>query len=253
MVCTYADQMSEKYAAIQVNGEPQKRAQEISAEVAVALTLSELRPKAGGAELPSPQTQRQCIHHQQSLTSQVSHWITSDKALRLSAARFPCAGAAAQNSTQGFVQTYGVGVCGGGYAPALIREWRAWDKRNGSENDPVDVFGPEQLFVVFVVANGGADLEHFEVQSYEEARSITLQVRKTPLIGSPPCGCLTQSMPAVATEGQGASSNTTLSPQAYMESALHECHVLHCADRADGGSADDAATAQRLTLGSPAH
>ena len=49
-------------------------------------------------------------------------------------------------------------------------------KRNGSENDPVDLFGDDQLFVVFVVANGGADLEHFEVHSYEEARSIILQV-----------------------------------------------------------------------------
>ena len=88
-----------------------------------------------------------------------------------------------ENCTQGFVQTYGVGVCRGRYAPALVREWRAWDKRNGSENDPVDVFGPEQLFVVFVVANGGADLEHFEVHSHEEARSIILQVRKTPLVG----------------------------------------------------------------------
>ena len=92
-----------------------------------------------------------------------------------------------QNSTQGFVQTYGVGVCRGRYAPALIREWRAWDKRNGSENDPVDVFGPEQLFVVFVVANGGADLEHFEVHSYEEARSIILQVRQTALSVKLPC------------------------------------------------------------------
>ena len=92
-----------------------------------------------------------------------------------------------QNSTQGFVQTYGVGVCRGLYTPALVREWRAWDKRNGSENDPVDMFGPEQLFVVFVVANGGADLEHFEVHSYEEARSIILQVRRISLIASLPC------------------------------------------------------------------
>ena len=103
-----------------------------------------------------------------------------------------------QNSTQGFVQTYGVGVCRGRYAPALVREWRAWDKRNNSENDPVDVFGPEQLFVVFVVANGGADLEHFEVHSYEEARSIILQVRKIPLIESQPCRYTTQSVPVVA-------------------------------------------------------
>jgi serine/threonine-protein kinase haspin len=72
------------------------------------------------------------------------------------------AGVAAPNSTQGFVQTYGCGVCRGRYAGALVKEWRAWDKRNG--------------FVVFVVANGGADLEHFEVHSFEEARSIILQV-----------------------------------------------------------------------------
>ena len=90
------------------------------------------------------------------------------------------------------MQTYGVGVCRGGYAPALVREWRAWDKRNGSENDPVDVFGPEQLFVVFVVADGGADLEHFEVHNYEEARSILLQVRKISLLGCSlrPCAAL---------------------------------------------------------------
>ena len=103
-----------------------------------------------------------------------------------------------QNSTQGFVQTYGVGVCRGRYAPALVREWRAWDKRNGSENDPVDMFGPEQLFVVFVVANGGADLEHFEVHSYEEARSIIVQVGQMALTVNQPCLCLTQSVPAAA-------------------------------------------------------
>ena len=74
------------------------------------------------------------------------------------------------------MQTYGVGVCRGRYASTLVKEWHAWDKRNGSENDPVDMFGNDQLFVVFVVANGGADLEHFEVHSYEEARSIILQV-----------------------------------------------------------------------------
>ena len=52
-MCLGADLVSQQHAAIQVNGEPQKRAQEISAEVAVALTLSELHPEAGGAELPS--------------------------------------------------------------------------------------------------------------------------------------------------------------------------------------------------------
>ena len=75
------------------------------------------------------------------------------------------------------MQTHSAAVCRGRYASSLVREWHAWDKRHGSENDPVDAFGDDQLFVIFVVANGGADLEHFEVHSFEEARSIILQVR----------------------------------------------------------------------------
>ena len=74
------------------------------------------------------------------------------------------------------MQTHSVGICRGRYASSLVKEWHAWDKRHGSENDPVDMFGDDQLFVIFVVANGGADLEHFEVHSFEEARSIILQV-----------------------------------------------------------------------------
>ena len=52
--------------------------------------------------------------------------------------------------TSGFVETFGVGVCAGGYSPALCREWHRWDKEHGSENEPVDVFKgrPDQLFVV---------------------------------------------------------------------------------------------------------
>lgn len=57
-----------------------------------------------------------------------------------------------------------------------MREWRSWDAKHGSENDPVADFGAGQMYVVFVVANGGSDLEHFEVHGFEEARSILLQV-----------------------------------------------------------------------------
>jgi hypothetical protein len=39
-------------AVAQVNGEPQKKAEEITAEVAIALTLSELHPEAGMALSP---------------------------------------------------------------------------------------------------------------------------------------------------------------------------------------------------------
>jgi hypothetical protein len=53
-----------------------------------------------------------------------------------------------ENVTSGFVETYGVGVCRGRYAALLLREWHRWDEQFGSENDPVDIFGDEQLFVV---------------------------------------------------------------------------------------------------------
>ena len=52
--------------------------------------------------------------------------------------------------------------------------------RHGSENDSVAAFGPDQLYVVFVVADGGTDLERFDVRSAAEARSILLQARPCP-------------------------------------------------------------------------
>ena len=52
------------------------------------------------------------------------------------------------NATAGFVETHGVGICRGQYAKALTKEWHRWDKQNGSENDPVDIFEGDQLFVV---------------------------------------------------------------------------------------------------------
>ncbi|BDA51282.1 probable serine/threonine-protein kinase haspin at C-terminar half [Coccomyxa sp. Obi] len=82
---------------------------------------------------------------------------------------------APENVTASFVRTFGVGVCRGRYAEALVDRWQAWDALNGSENDPVADFGADQMYVVFVVANGGEDLEHFQVHSFKEARSILLQ------------------------------------------------------------------------------
>ena len=69
--------MSHVYAATQVNGEPQKRAQEISAEVAVALTLSELHPEAGGLSCCHPKIECLSIHHHSpspSITITMSHF-----------------------------------------------------------------------------------------------------------------------------------------------------------------------------------
>lgn len=77
------------------------------------------------------------------------------------------------------METFGVGICRGTYAAALIAEWLRWDEQCKSENDPVDCFPNDQLYVVFVVANGGVDLEHFQVRSFAEARSLLLQVGYT--------------------------------------------------------------------------
>lgn len=81
------------------------------------------------------------------------------------------------NITEGFVQTHGLGICRGRYAKTLVKEWHRWDHLHESENDAVDAFPGDQLYVVFVFADGGADLERFELRSFEEAQSILLQVQ----------------------------------------------------------------------------
>lgn len=153
--------MTEIVLCFQVNGEVQKKAEEILAEALITLKLSQLRDRQNESAGP------------------------------------------ALNITSGFVETYNVALCQGPYAPKLLEEWHRWDEQYGSENEAVDVFTENQLFVasgtvnpwneccnsattaetyellflqVFLVADGGSDLEHFEVKSFEEAQSILLQV-----------------------------------------------------------------------------
>ena len=80
-----------------------------------------------------------------------------------------------RNMTSGFVETHGIGVCKGKYSKELAKEWHRWDKIHTSENEPVDGYGDDQLYVVFVVGNGGTDLEGFSPRSFEEMKSILLQ------------------------------------------------------------------------------
>ena len=51
-----------------------------------------------------------------------------------------------------------------------------WDERHTSENDPVGSLPCHQTYAIFLVADGGVDLESFEVRSMAEARSVLLQV-----------------------------------------------------------------------------
>lgn len=74
------------------------------------------------------------------------------------------------------MEVHGIGICKGCYAPALQKEWESWDEEFGSENDPVNSFPEDQLYVIYIVADGGSDLEKFEPRSFSEACSILLQV-----------------------------------------------------------------------------
>ncbi|KAL0033637.1 hypothetical protein WJX79_009265 [Trebouxia sp. C0005] len=145
-----ADQLVFKIVPLEgdllVNGETQKRSEEILAEVAIALTLSRLREPTSGPE----QSQ-------------------------------------SDNITEGFVQTHGLGICRGRYAKSLIKEWHRWHDLHESENDAVDGFPGDQLYVVFVFADGGADLERFELRSFEESQSILLQTALSLAIAEEAC------------------------------------------------------------------
>jgi hypothetical protein len=61
---------------------------------------------------------------------------------------------------------------------SFIKAWRAWDKKNTSENDPIEGFPAGQLYAVFAMANCGRDLEGYGLQGYDEARAMMLQVGK---------------------------------------------------------------------------
>lgn len=119
-----------------VNGEPQMGFAQVRAEAAVAQRLAALRPERQSG---------------------------SDAAN-------------ATNVTSGFIDTKRVAVCRGPYVPELLEQWRAYDALQTSENENPALFPADQLYAVFAFADGGVDLEHAEISTYAEAKSVLLQV-----------------------------------------------------------------------------
>lgn len=78
--------------------------------------------------------------------------------------------------TNAFVKTYKVGVCRGPYPQPFIKAWKAWDKRNKSENDPINQHPQKQLYAVFAMADCGKDLESYQLRDFNQARSMMFQV-----------------------------------------------------------------------------
>ncbi|KAM2612794.1 hypothetical protein TB2_032723 [Malus domestica] len=82
----------------------------------------------------------------------------------------------APNACTTFIGTIDLRVCQGTYDAALIKAWEDWDEKCGSENDHPKAFPDNQCYVVFVLDNGGEDLESFVLMNIDEARSLLVQV-----------------------------------------------------------------------------
>ena len=129
-----------------VNGEKQKTSDELYAEVVIHNCLKGLREggeEAAGGVAPG------------------------DAAM------------AAANLCSTFIETHDISVCRGKYAPCLVEAWEAWDDINSSENDHPAIFQKDQLYIAFVYSDGGEDLESFKFRTFDEIRSMLMQVRRS--------------------------------------------------------------------------
>ncbi|KAG0500942.1 hypothetical protein HPP92_001014 [Vanilla planifolia] len=128
---------------LMVNGEVQKKSEEVLEEVLLSLMLNSLRG------------QDECNEN--------------------------------GNSCMSFIETKYCLVCEGAYDSNLIRAWEDWDVKNTSDNDHPRAFPEEQRYIVFVLADGGKDLENFILQNFDEARSLLLQVTAALAVAESAC------------------------------------------------------------------
>nr|CAD1833733.1 unnamed protein product [Ananas comosus var. bracteatus] len=126
-----------------VNGEVQKKSEEVLEEVLLSLTLNNLRNENGKTNC--------------------------------------------KNSCKGFIETKDFRVCKGSYDAGLIGAWEDWDAKHGSENDHPKEFSEEQCYIVFVLADGGRDLESFVLSDYNEAKSLLVQVTVSLAVAESAC------------------------------------------------------------------
>jgi len=92
-----------------------------------------------------------------------------------------------KDSCNGFIETKDFRVCRGPYDPCLISAWEDYDAKCGSENDHPKDFTSEQSYIVFVLADGGTDLESFALVDYNEARSLLVQVTASLAVAESAC------------------------------------------------------------------
>ncbi|MCO5552508.1 hypothetical protein L7F22_006020 [Adiantum nelumboides] len=92
-----------------------------------------------------------------------------------------------RNVCNNFIETKLVKVCQGSYGQTLLDAWEKWNIRHESENDHPKVFPKNQVYMLFVLADGGQDLERFPITSFDVARSILTQVTAALAIAEEDC------------------------------------------------------------------
>jgi len=82
-----------------------------------------------------------------------------------------------ENRSAGFVEVLSARYVEGRYPSYLCELWKEYRDNRGTENDdPEEVFGDDQLYVVFELANCGFDLEAYHFKNAEQSYSIFKQV-----------------------------------------------------------------------------
>lgn len=83
--------------------------------------------------------------------------------------------------TAGFVEVLNVRLVEGRYPPYLLALWNAYAKNHGTENESPEIFGDNQLYVVFELANCGLDLEAYQFKNADQSLSAFKQVQSLKL------------------------------------------------------------------------
>lgn len=80
------------------------------------------------------------------------------------------------HQTAGFVEVLNVRVLKGRYPVHFLALWRAYEKRNGTENECPECFDENQLYAVFELADSGENLEKYIFKNAGQPYSVFKQV-----------------------------------------------------------------------------
>ncbi|KAJ7514860.1 hypothetical protein O6H91_23G063400 [Diphasiastrum complanatum] len=92
------------------------------------------------------------------------------------------------NICDNFIEAKAARICQGKYDAQLVDAWEEWDAKHKSENEHPMVFPSKQMYVAFVLADGGTDLESFILSDFQEVKSLLLQVVLALAVAEEACG-----------------------------------------------------------------